>query len=101
MYSTEYGKATKKESFTTGTSERLSSYGERLPTLDKRLDSYFDQHMEAIIHEWGLVTTHDLAVFERRLEDASREIRELESGQSRLKIRASAIDAALKELEKS
>jgi len=57
--------------------------------------------MEAIIEEWGLVTAHDLAVFERRLEDVSREINRFESGKSRLEKRASAVDAALKEMEQS
>lgn len=57
--------------------------------------------MEVIIEEWGLVTAHDLAVFEKRLEDISREINALESGKSRLETRASAVDAALKEMERS
>ncbi len=57
--------------------------------------------MEGIIEEWGLVTAHDLAIFEKRLENVSREIKEIESGKSRLEERASAVDAAIKEMEKS
>lgn len=101
VYSTEYEKARKRELIAPDIPERSSSYGERLPTLEQRLDRYFDSHMEAIIEEWGLVTAHDLAVFERRLEDVSREINRFESGKSRLEKRASAVDAALKEMEQS
>jgi hypothetical protein len=101
MYSTEYGQSRKKELVETDISGGSSSYGERLPTLEKRLDRYFDTHMEAIVEEWGLVTAHDLAVFEKRLEDVSREIEGLESEKSRIEQRASAVDAALKEVEKS
>jgi hypothetical protein len=101
VYSTEYGSARKRELVATDISESPSSSEERLPTLEKRLDRYFDSHMEAIIEEWGLVTAHDLAVFEKRLEDVSREIQGLESEKSKLEKRASAIDAALREVEGS
>jgi hypothetical protein len=100
MYSTEYGLGRKKELLETDISGGSSSYEERLPTLEKRLDRYFDMHMEAIVEEWGLVTAHDLAVFEKRLEDVSRDIKGLESGKSRLEKRASTVDAALKEVER-
>lgn len=100
MYSNEYGKGQKRELIDTDISQTSPNYEERLPTLEKRLDRYFDTHMQAIVEEWGLVTAHDLAVFEKRLEDVSRDIKELESGKSRLEQRASAVDAALKEVER-
>jgi hypothetical protein len=97
--STEYGNARRRELIATDIQESPSS--DPLPTLEKRLDRYFDAHMEGIIEEWGLVTAHDLAIFEKRLENVSREIKGFESGKSRLEERASAVDAALKEMEKS
>jgi hypothetical protein len=99
VYSTEYEKARKKELIAPDITERSSTYGERLPSLEQRLDRYFDANMMGIIEEWGLVTAHDLGVFERRLEDVSREIKALESGKSRLEERASAVETALKEME--
>jgi hypothetical protein len=101
VYSTEYGSPRKRELIATDISESPSSSEERLPTLEKRLDRYFDAHMQAIIEEWGLVTAHDLAVFEKRLEDVSKEIKGLESGKSRLEERASAVNASLREVERS
>ncbi|HDR73358.1 MAG TPA: hypothetical protein ENN85_05570 [Methanoculleus sp.] len=101
MYSTVYGKGHKRELPATDISRTPSISEERLPTLEKRLDRYFDTHMQAIVDEWGLVTAHDLAVFEKRLEDISREIKGLESGRDRLEQRALAVDAALKEVEQS
>jgi hypothetical protein len=101
MYPTGYERGTKKEYVSAEEPATRSSIGERLPTLDRRMDEYFDVHMEAIIEEWGLVTSRHLAVFERRLEDVSKEIDRLYDGKGGLKERASAIDAALKELEGS
>ena len=100
MYTTEYEKAQKRELFTTEISGHSYSLEERLPTLEKRLDRYFDSHMRAIIEEWGLITAHDLAVLERRLEDVSREIKRFETGKERLEQRAFALDTALKEMER-
>lgn len=99
MYATEYGEPTKKGTFTTGISEFPRAVDTRLPTMDKRLDRYFDQHMESIISEWGLLTTRNLAVFERRLEDVSGEIQKIVEEKSRLEERASAIDDKLREME--
>jgi hypothetical protein len=101
MYPAEYAKTPKKESFSTGISEKSSEMAGKIPTLDRRLDRYFDLQMEAIIAEWGLVTAHDLAVFERRLENVSKEIDKLEGGRKNLEDRAATLDAALKEMEGS
>ena len=100
MYTTEYEKARKRELFTSEISERSFLLGERLPTLEKRLDRYFDSQMEVIIEEWGLITTRDLAVLERRLEDVSGKIKKFESGKTRLEKRVSAVDVTLKEMER-
>jgi hypothetical protein len=101
MYPTEYAETPKKESFSTGISEKSSELAGRIPTLDSRLDRYFDLQMEAIISEWGLVTAHHLAVFERRLENVSQEIDKLEGGRKKLEERAATLDKELKEMEGS
>jgi polyhydroxyalkanoate synthesis regulator phasin len=101
MYPAEYAETPKKESFSTGLSEKSSEMVKRIPTLDGSLDRYFDLQMEAIISEWGLITAHHLAVFERRIETVSQEIDKLEGGRKNLEERAAAIDSALKEMEGS
>ena len=44
---------------------------QKLPTMDRSLDTYFDKNMEAIIEEWGLLVENDLLDLERRDVDAA------------------------------
>ena len=75
------------------------SLEERMPSLDKSLNRYFDQYMGAIVEEWDLLTEPDLLRLERRLAKVAGEMNELEKGHSALAERARALDAAVKELE--
>lgn len=72
---------------------------ERLPTMDKSLDRYFDAHMSAIISEWRLITTHTLDDLDDRLDRVSTEIRNLEKGRTDLETRMAALDTGIRELE--
>jgi septal ring factor EnvC (AmiA/AmiB activator) len=94
-----------KTSRLTGFKESLVSLphtiDERLPTMDKSLDRYFDSHISAIIDEWGLITQHALDDLEHRLNSVRTEIRNLEKGQARIEKRAADLDADLKTLEGS
>ena len=72
---------------------------ERIPTLDKSLDRYFDQYMESIIEEWELLTEPDLLRLEGRLKKIAGELNQLEKGHAVLAERAKALDASVKELE--
>jgi hypothetical protein len=74
---------------------------ERLPTMDKNLDRYFDANMSVMIDEWGLITQHHLDEFEHRLESIGMEIRNLEKGRAKIEKRAADLDATLKTLEGS
>jgi hypothetical protein len=75
------------------------SLEERLPSMDKSLNRYFDQYMDAIVQEWDLLTEPDLLRLERRLQKVTGELSELEKGHSALAERAKALDTAVKELE--
>jgi len=94
-----------KTSRLTGFKESLVSLphalDERLPTMDKSLDRYFDSHISAIIDEWGLITQHSLDDLEHRLNSVRTEIRNLEKGQARIEKRAADLDTDLKTLEGS
>jgi hypothetical protein len=72
---------------------------ERLPSMDKNLDRYFDANMSVMIDEWGLITQHHLDEFEHRLESIGIEIRNLEKGRAKIEKRAADLDAALKAWE--
>lgn len=74
---------------------------ERLPTMDKSLDRYFDSHISAIIDEWGLITQHTLDDLEHRLNTVGNEIRNLEKGRTLLENRVADLDAELTRLEGS
>jgi polyhydroxyalkanoate synthesis regulator phasin len=94
-----------KTSRLTGFKESLVSLphtiDERLPTMDKSLDRYFDSHISAIIDEWGLITQHNLDDLEHRLNGVRTEIRNLEKGQTRLEKRAADLEAEITRLEGS
>jgi hypothetical protein len=82
-------------------SEARTSVGQKLPTFDKSLDSYFDQSFPAIIEEWDLLTDSDLARLENRLQAVTAEIAILYSGKASLEKRAKDLDAVITSLEKS
>jgi hypothetical protein len=73
----------------------------RMPTFDKSLDTYFDQHFAAIIEEWELVTESDLAKLENRLTQVTDEISSLFSERTTLEARAQRLDDLVTSLEKS
>jgi U3 small nucleolar ribonucleoprotein component len=76
-------------------------FDEKLPSMDKNLDTYFDQNMPAIIEEWGLVTAVHLDNFERRLARVTTQIDNLEKDRPLIEKRADALDKELKKLEGS
>ncbi|MGB7788327.1 hypothetical protein [Methanoregula sp.] len=73
----------------------------RIPTLDKSLDAYFDQHFAAIIEEWDLVTESDLHRLESRLTRVTDEITGLYAGKVTLEARAKNLDDLISSLERS
>jgi len=72
-----------------------------VPTLDKSLDAYFDQHFAAIIEEWDLVTESDLHRLETRLTRVSDEISSLVAGKTAIEARAKNLDDVISSMEKS
>jgi len=73
----------------------------RVPTFDKSLDVYFDQHFAAIIEEWDLVTESDLSHLESRLTRVSDEISSLYAGKTAIEARAKKLDELITQMEKS
>jgi hypothetical protein len=78
-----------------------AAVGEKLPTFDKSLDTYFDQSFPSIIEEWDLITDSDLVRMENRLQAITNEINILFSGKAMLEKRAADLDAVITSLEKS
>lgn len=73
----------------------------RVPTFDKSLDVYFDQHFAAIIEEWDLVTESDLSHLESRLTRVSDEISSLYAGKMAIETRAKKLDELITRMEQS
>jgi hypothetical protein len=73
----------------------------RIPTLDRSLDTYFDQHFAAIIEEWDLVTESDLTRLENRLTRVTDEISSLYAGRVATESRAKKLDDLITSLERS
>lgn len=96
MFETTSGKT--KEFFgNIASNETFSS--DRIPTLDKTLDSYFDRNSEAIIEEWGLLTDADIHEYQRKLDYLSYEVGRIVTEKDLLKNRAESIEKAIAELE--
>ena len=72
-----------------------------VPTFDKSLDAYFDQHFAAIIEEWDLVTESDLEKLESRLTRVSDEISGLYAGRAAIEARVNRLDNLITSLERS
>jgi hypothetical protein len=72
-----------------------------VPTFDKSLDAYFDQHFAAIIEEWDLVTESDLEKLENRLSRVSDEISSLYTGRATIEVRMKQLDDLITSLERS
>jgi hypothetical protein len=72
-----------------------------VPTFDKSMDTYFDQHFAAIIEEWELVTENDLKALESRLSRVSDEISSLYAGRAALEGRVQQLDDLITSLEGS
>jgi len=71
----------------------------RVPTFDRSLDGYFDEHFAAIIEEWDLVTETDLHKLETRLARVTDEISSLYAGKTAIESRAKALDLLITSLE--
>ncbi len=74
---------------------------ERVPTFERALDRYFDEHFEAIIGEWGLLRTEDLQVLEQRIATVTSDIDVLCRNRDAIRERVNRLDATLGGLEGS
>jgi uncharacterized protein YjbJ (UPF0337 family) len=74
---------------------------QKLPTMDKSLDSYFDKNMEAIIEEWGLLVENDMLELERRVNQVTTEINQLYDHKDTITKRVTKLDAVITKLEGS
>jgi hypothetical protein len=72
-----------------------------VPTFDRSLDAYFDQHFAAIIEEWDLVTGTDLEKLETRLTRVTDEISGLYAGKVTIEARAQKLDELITSMERS
>ncbi len=88
-----------KHSFTESLAAIPHYIDEKLPSMDKNLDRYFDQNLPAVIEEWGLVTAGHLDDMERRLSRVTTQINNLEKERPVLEKRADALDKELEKLE--
>jgi len=89
------------ESFWNRFSQIPGTIESHVPTFDKSLDAYFDQHFAAIIDEWNLVTETDLERLETRLENVSDEITGLYAEKTAIEARAQQLDDLISSLEGS
>jgi len=88
-----------KNSFFDSLKEVPGYIDQRLPTMDKDLDKYFDQNLPAVIDEWGLISRIHLNDLERRLSRVHTQIDYLEKERITLEARADRLDKELKTLE--
>lgn len=97
----EYREGTigKKEAFWENLPDAGEYLYEKLPTMDKSLDSYFDKNMEAIIEEWGLIVENDLLDLEWRLNKVTGQINQLYNQKHVITERVAKLEALISKLE--
>jgi len=97
----EYAEGTveEKQSFWSNLPDVKGYMDQKLPTMDKSLDTYFDKNMEAIIEEWGLLVANDLIDLERRVNTVTAEINKLYNQKDVLNDRVTKLDATISKLE--
>jgi len=97
----EYAEGTvgEQESFWGNLPDVGGYLNEKLPTMDKSLDTYFDKNMEAIIEEWGLLVDNDLLELERKINKVTEQVNELYSQKNALNDRVTKLDAFISRLE--
>ncbi|MCU0632445.1 MAG: hypothetical protein MUC66_05680 [Methanolinea sp.] len=93
------GMTGEKHSFIDTLKEAPGYIDQRLPTMDKDLDQYFDQNLPAVIEEWGLISSVHLQELERRLSRVHQQIDYLEKGRTTLQARAGALEKEIRKLE--
>ena len=72
---------------------------DKLPTMDKSLDTYFDKNMEAIIEEWGLLVENDLLNLERKVNKVTEQVNQVYKQKTVLSDRAAKLDTLISKLE--
>jgi hypothetical protein len=72
---------------------------DKLPTMDKSLDSYFDNNMASIIEEWGLLVEDDLLDLQRRLNKVTEQVNQVYDQKKALSDRAIKLEALISNLE--
>ena len=97
----EYAEGTvgEQESFWGNLPDVGGYLNDKLPTMDKSLDSYFDKNMASIIEEWGLLVEDDLIDLERRLNKVTEQVNHLYNQKKALGDRATKLEALISKLE--
>ncbi|MEI7432910.1 MAG: hypothetical protein WCJ93_01525 [Methanomicrobiales archaeon] len=93
------GTVEEKQSFWGNMPDIKGYMDQKLPTMDKSLDTYFDQNMEAIIEEWGLLVENDILDLERRVNKVTAEIDHLYDHKDVINERVKKLDAVISDLE--
>ena len=97
----EYAEGTveEKQSFWSNLPDVKGYMDQKLPTMDKSLDTYFDKNMEAIIEEWGLLVENDMLDLERRVNKVTEQINQLYNHKDVISERVTKLDAVISDLE--
>jgi len=95
------GTVEEKQSFWSNLPDVPGYLDQKLPTMDKSLDTYFDQNMEVIIEEWGLLVENDMLDLERRVNKVTAEINQLYDQKDVLGERVKKLDVLISSLEGS
>jgi uncharacterized protein YjbJ (UPF0337 family) len=93
------GEVGEKKSFWSNMPDVGGYLNEKLPTMDKSLDAYFDKNMEAIIEEWGLLVENDMLELERRVNKVTTQINQLYNEKDGFTDRIQKLDAVIMKLE--
>jgi hypothetical protein len=99
MFEFAEGPVEEKQSFWQNLPDVSGYLDQKLPTMDKSLDTYFNKNMEAIIEEWGLLVENDMLELERRVNKVTAEIDQLYHQKDVLNDRVMKLDTLISKME--
>ena len=88
------------EQFWHGLNSFSTGIEESIPTLDRMLDSWFEEHFPDIIEEWDLLTEGDLRHASQKIDFLSYEVNRLMIERSSVDHRIQNLKASIEDLER-
>ncbi len=87
------------DAFDTKLKNGLSNLGDKVPSLNRTIEEYFEANMSGIIDEWDLIVDNDLKNFEMRVMNVEKELTNFDDFKQHTEKRVKMMERELAKLE--